>query len=140
MQKHVRNLGILNIVYGSLGVLAGLVVFVVLGGIAGFVANFESGPDADQAAPILTFIGILVFGLLAVVSAPSIIAGAGLLYYQPWARILTIVLSALHLLSIPFGTALGVYGFWTLLNPAAEALFQPVNLPPPAPMRPQPRA
>src|SRR5262245_36156704 len=115
MQQHVKTLGILNIIYGSLGLLAGLVVFAVLGGIAGFIGNVDSAADASEAAPILGFLAVTICGLLIVVSAPSIIAGVGLLYYKPWARILTIVLSALHLLSIPFGTALGVYGLWVLL-------------------------
>ena len=37
MQQHVKILGILNIIYGSIGVLIGLFVFAVLGGIAQFV-------------------------------------------------------------------------------------------------------
>jgi hypothetical protein len=37
---------------------------------------------------------------------------------------LTIILSALHLFNVPFGTALGVYGFWVLLSPETEALFR----------------
>ena len=43
--------------------------------------------------------------------------------FTPWARILTIVLSALNLINIPFGTALGVYGLWVLLNKDTERLF-----------------
>ena len=33
------------------------------------------------------------------------------------------VLSAIHLINIPFGTALGVYGLWALTNPETEQLF-----------------
>jgi hypothetical protein len=40
------------------------------------------------------------------------------------------VLSALNLISIPFGTLLGIYGLWVLLNKETEALFaSPVRLP-----------
>lgn len=131
MQQHVKILAVLNIIYGSLGILLGLIVFVILGGVAGFVTSIDGGPEAEQAAPILGFIAVVVFGILAILSLPAIIAGVGLLYYQPWARILTIVLSALHLLSVPFGTALGVYGFWVLLKPESEALFR-TGLPPTA--------
>jgi hypothetical protein len=129
MHQHVKILAVLNIIYGSLGILLGLLVFVILGGVAGFVTAVDGGPEAEKAVPVLGLIGVLVFGLLAVLSAPAIIAGAGLLYFQSWARILTIVLSALHLLSVPFGTALGVYGLWVLLKPESEVLFRN-HLPP----------
>jgi hypothetical protein len=38
---------------------------------------------------------------------------------------LAIVVSALHLINIPFGTALGIYGLWVLLSPEAQRLFTP---------------
>ena len=53
--------------------------------------------------------------------------------FRPWARVLTIVLSALHLLSIPFGTILGVYGLWVMLNAQSEPLFRQSQYP----VRPQ---
>jgi hypothetical protein len=37
---------------------------------------------------------------------------------------LTIVLSAIELLHVPFGTALGIYGLWVLLSPPTEELFR----------------
>jgi hypothetical protein len=43
-----------------------------------------------------------------------------------------IVLSALDLFNIPLGTALGIYGFWVLLNKETEQLF----LRPPLPVMP----
>jgi len=58
------------------------------------------------------------------ISAPSLIAGVGLLYFKPWARALTIILSVIHLFSVPIGTALGVYGLWVLLQRETEPLFR----------------
>jgi hypothetical protein len=137
VQQHVKILAILNIVWGGLLVVAAVIVFAVMGGVAGLISRDVTG-DA-QAAPVVGFIGLCVAVFLLVLSAPSIIAGVGLLKFQPWARILTIILSALHLLNIPFGTALGIYGLWVLLNAQTEPLFRqgpPVRLPytpPPAP-------
>jgi hypothetical protein len=137
MHQHIRLLGILNIIYGSLGILIGLLVFAIFGGLAGFITSVEAGPEAEVAAPVLGLVGIFVLGLLTVVSAPAIIGGAGLLAYKNWARILTIVLSAVHLLSVPFGTALGVYGLWVLLKPESEMLFRaPLAPVPGVPPRP----
>jgi hypothetical protein len=121
--QHVKILGILHIVLGSLGILAGIIVLLVMGGIAGLVGVTDHSPDSAVAIPILSGIGGLVFLILVCISLPGLIAGFGLLQFRPWARILTIIISALELFSIPFGTALGIYGFWVLLKPETEQLF-----------------
>jgi hypothetical protein len=123
MAGHVKLLGILHIVFGGLALLAGLAIFALFGGIAGLVGMAGSGGDSWIAVPILGVIGTFVFGLMAVLGLPGLIAGFGLLSFRPWARILTIVLSALELLNFPFGTILGVYGLWVLMTPAGERLF-----------------
>jgi len=76
------------------------------------------------ALPILGGIGGIIFVVLLIIGLPQILAGWGLLNYRPWARILTIVISVLHLFSFPLGTALGIYGLWVLLKPETEALFR----------------
>jgi hypothetical protein len=119
----VKALGILHIVLGCCGVLAGFVALALLNGIAGLVGVADVSGDALIAVPILGGLGVLAFGILTVISLPGIIAGFGLLSFRPWARTLTIVLCAIHILNFPLGTALGVYGLWVLLKPGTEALF-----------------
>jgi hypothetical protein len=133
MAQHVKILGILHIIYGALGVFVGLLALVIMGGIAGVVGVSDHSPDSAMAIPILGGIGALVFIILLAISLPGIIVGFGLLHFKPWARLLTLVLSAFELFSIPFGTALGIYGFWVLLKPETEQLFNP----PPLPMAPR---
>jgi hypothetical protein len=102
-------------------------VLLIFGGVAGVVGMAGTDPDARIAVPILGGVGGLIFLVIAAISLPGLIAGIGLLQFRPWARILTIVLSAIHLLNVPFGTALGIYGLWALLSREGEALFrQPV--------------
>jgi hypothetical protein len=124
MQSHVKLLAILNIVFGSLLVLAGVIVMVVLGGIGLAGAASTNSDDAAVALPILGGIGGIIFFVLLIIGLPQILAGWGLLNYKPWARTLTIVVSVLHLFSFPLGTALGIYGLWVLLKPETEALFR----------------
>lgn len=124
MREHVRILGILHIVFGVLGLLIGLVLFAVFGAGAMAIA-MDGDPDSAAAAPIMGGIGLLVCGLIAVFSIPGIAAGIGLLKYKAWARILALVISALNILSVPIGTALGIYGFWVLLQQETEAMFRP---------------
>ncbi len=127
MENHVRILAILHIALGVLGMLVGLAVLVVFGGIAGLIGlrGAEPSPEALVAVPILSLVGGAICLLLVLLSLPGIIAGVGLLKFRPWARVLTIVLSAIELLNVPLGTALGVYGLWVLLSPATEPLFHP---------------
>lgn len=124
MATHVRILGILHIVFGVMGLLFALVLLLIFGGIAGVVRMSDQGPDAQVAVPILAAIGTFVFFVLLILSLPGIIAGIGLLQFRPWARILTIVLSALELMSVPFGTAIGIYGLWVPLSNEGEDLFR----------------
>jgi len=123
MQTHVKVLAVLHIVFGALGVLVGLGIFVFFGGVAGLV-QMDNDPDAAFVVPMMGAIGGFVLLVLLILSVPGIIAGVGLLSYQPWARILTIVLSILDLISIPFGTALGIYGLWVLFNTEGAQLFE----------------
>ncbi|HEX6896474.1 MAG TPA: hypothetical protein VF146_14445 [Bryobacteraceae bacterium] len=135
MAQHVKILGILHIIYSGLVLLVGVVVLVVMGGIAGFVGA-SGNADSQVATPILGLIGFGLFIFFVVLALPGLIGGFGLMQFKPWARILVIVLSAFELLSVPFGTALGIYGFWVLLNRETEYLFQP--RPPAYPVVPQP--
>jgi hypothetical protein len=126
MREHVRILGIIHIVLGALGLLVALVLLTIFGlggAAAGAAAAHNNDPDALVALPIIGAIGIGIFLLIAVFTIPGLIAGVGLLKLRPWARILTIVLSAMNLLNVPIGTALGIYGLWVLLNKDTEALF-----------------
>jgi hypothetical protein len=146
MRDHIKILGVLNIIMGSLTALAGFAVLLVMGGLAGFLAM--GGPDSSAsdvenarvAAPWLGLIGICVAIFLVAVALPSIVGGWGLLKYKSWSRILMIVISGLNLIHIPLGTALGIYGLWVLLNEQTRQLLESGGmLPPPIyPMSQQP--
>ena len=117
MKQHIKILGVLNIVWGAMEALAGLVVLLVFAGTFGIVrATIHHEPDAAIALPIIGVIGGAISFFLLLLSVSSIVGGIGLLKFKPWSRILTIVVSAFHLLNIPFGTALGIYGLWVLCS------------------------
>ena len=123
MTDHVRILAVLNIVFGALGLIGALVVLLIFGGVAGIIGSTVHDPDAQIAIPIIGVLGAGIVVLLLVVSLPGIIAGVGLLKFQPWARMIAIVLSALNIMNVPFGTLLGIYGLWVLLHRETERLF-----------------
>jgi hypothetical protein len=124
MQTHVKVLAYLHIVLGALGMLTAIGLFALFGGIAGVVAIAEGGGESLIAVPILGAIGFALLIFILALSVPGLVVGFGLLKYQPWARIGMIILSILHLLNFPFGTALGVYGLWALMSAEVTAAFQ----------------
>jgi hypothetical protein len=121
VDTHVKVLAALYIVFGVLGTFLGLGLMALLSIIG--VAGAASDPDAWVALPILGFTGAALGAFMLALSLPGIVAGIGLLKFKPWARILTIVLSALNLMNIPFGTILGVYGLWVMLSDEGSRLF-----------------
>jgi len=130
MLTHVKVVAWLHIVLSGIGLLAALAMLLLFGGIAGAIGMTETSPDARISVPILGGIGAILFVVIVVFSVPGLIAGVGLLKLAPWARILAIVLSALNLLNVPIGTALGVYGLWALTQRETEALFARRPYPP----------
>ncbi len=123
MQSHIKLLAILHIVFSCLAILVGIGLFVLFGGLAALVAANERGSDAFAGIVALGGIGTFLLALLLILSLPGLIAGIGLLNMKPWAKVLGLIVSALDLLSFPFGTALGVYGLWVLVNPETDRLF-----------------
>src|SRR5688572_18801449 len=123
MEQHLKILGILNIVFGGLGICGALVILLVFGIPAGLVVA-DGDPDAAGTLSILGVVGGFIFFLAAIFSVPALVAGIGLLKYREWARIWTIVASVLHLINIPFGTALGVYGLWVMFKDETVSLIK----------------
>lgn len=124
MRDHVKILGILNIAMGCLSAVAGVIVLLIFGGLAGVVGVSATDQDAAVAAPVIAIVGVCIAIFLLVLGLPAIVGGWGLLKFKPWAKILVLILSVLHLFHIPLGTALGIYGLWVLLNDETRRLFE----------------
>lgn len=128
MDTHVKVLAVLFIVLSALGVLLALGVGAMFG-VAGIATTAAEAEDAAIALPILGAIGGLVTTFLLLISIPGLIVGFGLLALKGWARIVGIVLAAIQLINFPFGTLVGIYGLWVLLNKDTERLFNTVSAP-----------
>jgi len=124
MESHIKILGILHVILGGMGVLAAIAILCLFGGLAGLVGVADQTGDAAIAIPILGGIGGLISIILTVFSLPGLVGGIGLLKLAPWSRVFMIAISALYLLHVPIGTALGIYGLWALTKPETEALFR----------------
>ena len=117
MQTNVKVLGWIYIILGVLGVLvAGCVFISVFGG--GLISG-------DRTAITVTgIVAVCVSSFIMLLSLPGVIAGLGLLSFQPWARVLGIILGVLNLFNFPIGTVFGIYALYVLLDSETSRLFQ----------------
>jgi len=122
MKTHIQVLGVLFLV--GAGVLAFAAAAIPLGiGVAGALLSRSNDPDATTGAAIL---GLFGMGLAIFCAALAIvwgICGYGVLKHKSWARIFAVILCAISLIKIPFGTVFGIYGLWIMFNKETEAIF-----------------
>jgi hypothetical protein len=72
----------------------------------------------------MTAAAFTVLALIAIVwGVAHVIVGVPLRRHRPWARVAALMLGAVDLLLLPYGTALGAYTLWVLLNEKAKASF-----------------
>ena len=117
MERHINVVAALQIAYSILGLLIAGVIFAVFHLIGDFV-------DDQEANLVLGIIANVIMVASLILSIPGILAGLGLYKRKEWARILTLIISVLNLISFPLGTALGVYSIWALVQPENVEAFK----------------
>jgi hypothetical protein len=122
VRTHVKVIGVLNVVFGVLLICGAFFTNLILSVLSAFVGA-QDDPDAAVGAAVLGFTGtilsVVLFGLGAVYAA----TGWGLYRLRPWARIAGIILAAVALPKIPFGTIFGSYALVILFKAETEGLF-----------------
>ena len=126
MDTHVKVVGVLNIIFGALGILLAMFLGLIFGGVATAVVA-DNDPDAYTALPFIGISGAMVVSFLVIWSLPGIIVGFGLIKMRPWARIGGIIVAVLSLFAVPFGTMFGAYALWVLFSKDTEKLFVPLS-------------
>jgi hypothetical protein len=113
IDSHVRIAAILHIVMGAIALLVLLVVGAIVAAVGTF--GMSLGLERDVTAWV-GGVGMLLVALFAVIVIAEIVGGVMLLRGSELGRAMTIVFSALSLLNIPIGTAIGAYSLWALLR------------------------
>jgi hypothetical protein len=109
MTSHVDFLGILFVIWGVLTALVGVSTLALgIAAVALITGANRSGGGSFAA---------LVWGV------SHVIVGVPLRRHKPWARLVALMLGSIDLVLLPYGTALGVYALWVLLNEKGKALF-----------------
>ncbi|MBX2796623.1 MAG: hypothetical protein KTR31_03105 [Myxococcales bacterium] len=117
MRSHIDIVSYLNMAWGSMQVLTGLVIGGLLA-LAGTGVGVASGGD-EEALIIGAIYGVfgVVLGLISVVmGAVYLFVGWSMKGRKSWARIGGMVCAVFALLSIPLGTVLGIYTLVVLMD------------------------
>ncbi len=120
MRAHLHLLGILQLVWGAIGLLLGVsMLLLAIGAIA-----IGVGSDSDRMAAGITAAAFVTFAVaLLLGGGANAWAGRELRRNHPRGRLAVLWLGVLNLFILPFGTALGIYAFWVLLHNRTRAAF-----------------
>jgi hypothetical protein len=117
---HVKLLGILQIVWGAIGMVLGVsTLMLAVGAVA--VGMTSDGRGVPAGVTAVAF-GVFAAALLAA-GAGNAWAGSAIHRRQAPGRLAALGLAVPNLFVLPFGTALGIYAFWVLLHDEARRMF-----------------
>ncbi|MBK9162621.1 MAG: hypothetical protein IPM21_01650 [Acidobacteria bacterium] len=97
-------------------------VFLIVFGAAG-------ASDPNFPAVLFGVIALVAVLINALFVVPSFVAYYAMKNRKPWARIAAIVAGALAVMSMPFGTAAGVYAFVFFLGEDWKQVYEPQRPP-----------
>lgn len=120
MRVHTDVLASLHGIWGVFGVLAGLSLWVLALGTNAALLDLGSVGGPERAA---TWLFIITGGVFLLLGIMMIIVGRSLSRHQNAGRVAALALAVPNLIVVPFGTALGIYTFWVLLNDDARRDF-----------------
>jgi hypothetical protein len=121
MTTHVDFVAILFVVWGALTAIVGVSTFALGIGAASLATSGNSGAQVAAGLTAGAFITLAVIAMLW--GAGHVFIGMPLRRRSPRARMLAIVAASIDLILLPFGTPLGIYALWVLLNERGKALF-----------------
>ena len=120
MPSHLRLLGVLQRLWGAIGVLLGISTLILAIGAAAIGWT----TDGDEVAAGITAVAFAICAVLLLAAGfANGWAGKALKRHQPIGRLATLVLAVPNLFVLPFGTALGIYAFWVLLHNETRGMF-----------------
>jgi len=120
MKSHVNFLGVLQLTWGTIGLVLGVSLLLLAGGAA---AIARSTPGDPWTAIMTSLLFVLFAAALGLGGWANIWVGRGLRQLRAVGRTGAFIVSVINLFVLPFGTALAIYSFWVLLHNDARALF-----------------
>jgi hypothetical protein len=125
VDRNLRVLGVLWLVYSVVRGL-GVIWFLLVGRVVlpFFLSRIPLGPAELPLGRLISSFLFFGMALAAFLALLGLIAAWGLLQRESWGRVLALIVGVVALLSLPFGTALGIYTLWVLLPASSEAEYR----------------
>jgi hypothetical protein len=123
MGMHVNILGWTFVGFGILLGLFGIMM-IFAGQI---IPRLPIHWPADFPFMLLHFAGWIsaMIGLTTIAIAAGVAAaGAGLVQYRSWARVLAAIMAIFMLFKFPIGTAIAIYAFWVLFSHEGQEYYK----------------
>ena len=117
MRAHLDLLGRLFVVWGAFGLLGGVSLLILAAGAA--LAPTVPGSRLRLGAIIIAAAALLPLAG----GALSLWTGRALARREPRGRLGALALGLANVFLLPFGTALGIYSYWVLLNNNVREVF-----------------
>jgi hypothetical protein len=125
VEPHVDFVGVLFIVWGLLTTLIGVSTLALGVGAVALITSARRGGGGGQFAAGLTAAAFTALAMIAILwGSAHVVVGVPLRRHRPWSRLIALMLGSVDLLLLPYGTALGVYALYVLLNENGKALFE----------------
>jgi hypothetical protein len=125
VKRHVDFLSTLYLAWGALFAMVALAGFALAGGAAAIAASAGPVRVASEMAARLTAFTFVLLSLIALVwSGLHLWIGRALRSHKPSARLLALGLAVGNLILLPFGSALGFYACWVLLDDEGRRIFE----------------
>ena len=129
-EEHLRLLSILYYVWGGMAAFGSCIVALyalIAGGVLTAVAHKPNGPPVWAGLIVFVVMG-LVFLFVATIAGLSIWTGRNLAQRKRYTS--CFVVACISCLSVPLGTALGIFTIIVLQRPSVKQLFgQPTPAP-----------
>lgn len=127
-KEHARLLGLLFWIFTGFQVVLigfiGIIYLVIFGAVFSQIPHRANEPGPEIILPFLILIMVILFVMTLLFSVPKVVAGYGLRHEKSWARIWAIIACCMAVMSVPLGTALGVYGLIFLLGDEGKGYFE----------------
>lgn len=111
--------------WGLLTTLVGVSTLALGFGAFALIMSASRGGAGGQIAAGFTAAAFTALAVIAITwGAAHVVVGVPLRRRRPTARIVALMLGSVDLLLLPYGTALGIYTLWVLLNERGKELFK----------------
>jgi len=123
--RHVAFLSRLFLIWSAVNGIVAIAVFAFAIAAASLALSSGAERPGTEVAAVVTAATLTVLSLAAATwTWVHYVCGRGLSERSPRARTLGIVLGLFNLILFPFGTALGGYALWVLLNDHVRSTFE----------------